>query len=104
MLRSAAKIIVPYLNGTNHPGVFSIATLCSTVTNLVLLLVLLPRMGLVGAAWAMTAGSFVGTAILVYSFARFSGLTLVQTWRPRAEDFAFLLEMWRGFRSKTAPR
>lgn len=104
VLRSTAKIIVPYLNGTNHPGVFSIATLCSTVTNLVLLLVLLPRMGLVGAAWAMTAGSFVGTAILVYSFRRFSGLTLLQTWRPRTEDFAFLLEMWHGFRSKTAPR
>jgi len=96
VLRSAAKIIVPYLNGTNHPGVFSIATLCSTVTNLVLLMILLPLMGLIGAAWAMTAGSFVGAAIMVSSFQRFSGLTLMQAWRPRVEDFAFFRELWRG--------
>lgn len=99
-LRSTTKIIVPYLNGTNHPGVFSIATLLGTVCNFGLLVVLLPRMGLNGAAWAMTGGALVSSAVLIVAFRRFSGLTLGQTWMPAAADWDVFVQSWEQLRRR----
>jgi O-antigen/teichoic acid export membrane protein len=49
-VRSISKLTISYFNGTNHPGVSSIAVVSGVITNLVLLAVLLPLMGLSGAA------------------------------------------------------
>jgi O-antigen/teichoic acid export membrane protein len=96
LLRSGSKVLMPYFMGLNRPAVCSWAVGLATAANLGTLIILLPIMGLPGAAWAMTAGYVVSTAILVAAFRRSSGMGLVDTWRPRREDVVFLLKALRG--------
>ena len=75
----------------------------ATVVNLGVLLLLLPVMGLPGAAWAMTTGYVVSTLVLAIAFRRASGMGFTETWLPRREDASFLLDVvrssMRGWRS-----
>ena len=64
--------------------------------NLITLLILLPVMGLSGAAWAMTTGYVVSTVFLVAAFNRATGMGLSETWRPRREDVSYLLDVIRN--------
>jgi len=68
------------------------------VTNVVLLMVLLPRIGLIGAAWALTGGYFLGGTVLVWAFRKQSGLPLTECWLPRRVDLIFVRNAWRGLR------
>lgn len=84
--RAASKVIIPYHNGTNRPGVVAWATVAGTAVNAGLLPVLLPSFELLGAAWAMTIGYVVSAVILVGAFHAHSGLSVAAVWRPRASD------------------
>jgi len=92
-VRAATKVLMPYFMGTDRPGVCSWAIGLGMVVNVLALLALLPLYGLAGAAWAMTLGYFTSSAILAVSFRIASGMTVMQTWRPRAEDRAVLRQV-----------
>ena len=94
-LRSGSKVLMPYFMGIDRPAVCSWAVGLATVVNLGVLLVLLPVVGLPGAAWAMTAGYVVSTLVLAITFRRASGLGFRETWLPRREDASFLLGVVR---------
>lgn len=95
-LRSGSKVLMPYFMGVDRPSVCSWAVGLATVVNLGVLLLLLPVMGLPGAAWAMTTGYVVSTLVLAIAFRRASGIGLTETWLPRREDAVFLLDLVRG--------
>jgi len=101
-VRSISKITIPYFNGTNHPGISSIAVVLGVATNLVLLAVLLPLMGLPGAAWAMTLGYFVSSFVLIKKFHSISSLTFIDVWKYKRKDITFLTDVMRKIQSKTA--
>lgn len=86
IVRCAYKVVVPYLAGTDRPGMASLAVGIGTTVNLVLLLVLLPTVGLTGAAIAMTVGYLVSSFILGLSFRPYSGIGFRQTWRFARAD------------------
>ncbi len=90
-VRCASKVFVPYLVGRNHPGIASVAVAAGMITNIATLWFLLPRIGLPGAAVAMTASFCVSSAFLVWSFVRISRIPLRNIWRFRRHDFSTLL-------------
>jgi O-antigen/teichoic acid export membrane protein len=91
-LRATSKILIPFFMGTDRPGVSSWAVAAGIVVNVVALLLLLPVIGLAGAAWAMTLGFLASSIVLVLSFRRVTGMGLAETWRPRAGDMARIAE------------
>ena len=73
------------------------------MVNVVVLVVLLPPMGLMGAAMAMTAGYLASGLILVFAFRSASGLSLRDAWAPRASDLALLVGVVRTIRRPRGP-
>jgi len=74
--RCAGKMFVPYLLGTNHPGVASISVAIGMSANILIMYFLLPVYGLSGAAISVSVASFISTALLTISFIHYSGLTI----------------------------
>jgi len=101
VIRCASKCLLPYFNGTNRPGIGSIATVVNLAVNLGLLIVLLPWLGLPGAAWAASVSYFACAAVLVYFFARSSGLKASELFFPRRSDWRDVRSYLRG---RSAPR
>jgi O-antigen/teichoic acid export membrane protein len=95
-LRSATKVLMPYFMGTDRPAICSWAVGTGLLVNLVALLVLIPALGLAGAAWAMTLGYLSSSLILALAFRRVSGQPPLDTWLPRRGDFTFLRESMRA--------
>lgn len=93
LLRSASKVIVPYLIGTDHPGIASISVGVGMLVNLGMLLLLLPRIGLSGAAIAVTAGYLAGAVVLLFWFSRLSGLGIGEIMAPRRSDIAYVITL-----------
>ncbi|RJP35712.1 MAG: hypothetical protein C4547_09165 [Phycisphaerales bacterium] len=92
VVRTASKVLVPYLNGTDRPEIVAIATVVGTVVNAAALLLLLPRIGLVGAAWSMSLGYIANAAIILWGFHAFSRMTVYSAWLPRRSDAQMLRE------------
>lgn len=99
-VRSISKITIPYFNGTNHPGISSIAVVSGVATNLAFLAILLPLMGLSGAAWAMTIGYFVSSFVLIKKFHSMSSLTFIDVWKYKRKDITLLTDVVRKIQSK----
>ena len=86
-MRSISKVFVPYLIGTNHPGIVSISVAVGALINLLIILILLPILGIMGAAIALVIGYFFSSIILLISFLRLSGISLFKTFRFRISDW-----------------
>ena len=91
-VRSICKVFVPFLLGTNRPGIASFSVATGTIVNLTLLLLLLPIMGLIGAAISMTISYFISSAILLISFWKLSGLSLTKIFRFGHTDWNLIIE------------
>jgi O-antigen/teichoic acid export membrane protein len=100
LVRCACKVFDTYLVGTNRPGAASTAVALGVGTNLAVLCLLLPALGLPGAALAMTAGYFVSSAMLALSFVRFSHMPLRDVCRFKRSDWSALARAFRGLRGR----
>jgi O-antigen/teichoic acid export membrane protein len=88
---STANVVVGYLTGIGRPGVASTINLVALAVNIGVNLVMIPILGIVGAA-AASLLSYSLTAILVTAAAaRASGSPLHQFWIPRGDDARFVL-------------
>jgi O-antigen/teichoic acid export membrane protein len=96
LIRSGSKVLMPYFMGVDRPQVCSWAIGAAVVANLLALMLLLPRVGLVGAAWAMTVGYATSAAILVWAFASATGMSAAETWLPRVSDLALVRGLLGG--------
>jgi len=90
IIRCAGKTLFPYFNGIDRPGIVSIATIFNLAANILLLVVLLPQYGLVGAAWAATGGYVVSTVFLCGTFTRLSAVPIRNILFVRRSDFDLL--------------
>lgn len=100
LIRCAGKGFEYYLLGTNHPGATSTAVAAAVVVNLGLLWYLMPRLGLVGAALAMTGSFVVQSAFVAWAFSRFSGKSQKEIWRFRRSDLDMLSRVVRSVRGR----
>lgn len=99
ILRCICKLFVPYFNGTNRPGISSLSTIFGLITNMIALLLLMPLLGTLGAAIAMSVGYLVSSIYLAICFKRLSKLSFLEIWRIRKPDyeiFARLINVIRG--------
>jgi O-antigen/teichoic acid export membrane protein len=96
LLHSGSKVLVAYFMGINRPSVCSWAVVSAVAANFAALLLLLPVVGLPGAAWAMTIGYLARTSVLVLSFRATTGRGFRETWAPRRADFELLVELVRS--------
>jgi O-antigen/teichoic acid export membrane protein len=95
-MHSGSKVLVAYFMGINRPAVCSWAVVSAVVANFVALMVLLPAIGLPGAAWAMTIGYAARTVVLVLSFRATTRAGFRETWLPRRADIALLKNLARS--------
>lgn len=93
IIRSSCKIFAPYFLGINKPGIVSLSSASSAISNLVALILLLPIWGLNGAAIAMVIGWGVGSMMLLNSFRNSSKLSFVDIWFPKKTDLNFFKSM-----------
>ena len=100
VVRSCGKVLVPYFLGTNHPGISSISVAIGAITNVAALWVLLPMIGLSGAAIGMTLGYLASSALLMVAFMRFSGLRAGEAWLPRRSDWGIVANAMKRVRQK----
>jgi O-antigen/teichoic acid export membrane protein len=97
LIRCACKVLVPYLANTNHPGQASLAVAIGLVVNLALLWLLMPIMGLMGAAVAMSASYVASSIVIVVCFNRLSGMGIRNIWRFRRSDWGIVKQAFRKF-------
>lgn len=95
LIRCTCKVFVPYLLGINRPGIVSISVAAGVAANIIALVVLLPAMGLSGAAIANGLGYLVGSYLLACGFVRYSGVRLSEVFRYQSSDFR-IMRPWTG--------
>ena len=88
--RGGANPMRSYFIGVDRPGVVSLSTGMQLLVNFLLIPVLYHRYGLVGAAWAATAGEVVGSLVLIIRFKMVSQTSYGQTWCWKRSDTAFI--------------
>lgn len=101
-IRATARVLVPYLLGTDHPGVASMGAAIGMVVNLLLLWVLLPRIGVMAIAVGLTVGYMASSLFLSIQFCRLSGLSAGAVWRPRKTDLDAVMNLLRGLIQRRA--
>lgn len=92
---SCGSIVISGLRGFGHPGLSTLARFSAAVVTGISLLVLLPRMGITGAAIASLIGYSVMLAIALVGFAKKRQLSLWRNYlRPQKRDL--LIPNWRS--------
>jgi O-antigen/teichoic acid export membrane protein len=89
---SAAWSSSGYLTGIGRPGLTSTISLVSLAVNVAVNLLLIPQLGIVGAALASLVSYTLSAIVLTAVAARFSGNRLDTLWVPRSSDVRFLFE------------
>jgi O-antigen/teichoic acid export membrane protein len=83
---SASAIVIRGLQGFGHPGLTTIARFASATVTGVALLVLLPRMGITGAAISSLIGYSVMLAVALIALIRRRHLGFWKYLRPQLRD------------------
>lgn len=83
---SLGGIVISGLNGFGHPGLSTIARVASAIVTVIALLVLLPRLGIEGAAIASLMGYSVMLIVALFWLVRQRSLGLWGYFRPRRGD------------------
>lgn len=90
LVRCVGKVFAPYLLGMGYPEMVSISVAIGAAVNVGTLWLLLPVIGLAGAASALVISYFVSSTVLTFFFVRFSGLSLRQTFQYAGSDWALI--------------
>jgi len=92
-----------------RPGIALALAAASTGINVPASLILVPRLGYVGGAWATAISYAAVSAVSAWIFVRLSGLPFRALWRIQAEDLAAYLRLarraagWAGLAPRTRP-
>lgn len=97
-LKGATNATTSYFIGVNRPGIVSMSVAVELVTNVVAMLLLYQKYGLVGAALASTVACVSSSLVLAVAFHSISGMAIGQMWRLRRSDLAPLSGLARRFR------
>jgi O-antigen/teichoic acid export membrane protein len=88
---SGANVVGSYLRGIGRPGLPSLVSLVALAVNIVANLVLIPRLGIVGAAAASLISYTLSSFSLSLIAARFTGTPVTGFWIPRASDVGLVV-------------
>lgn len=96
LLWSASKMLLAYFMSSDRPEVASWAIGIGIGANLLALLVLLPSLGIVGAAWAMAAGFGARALAAAIAFHTSSGIGIREAWLPGRRDIGQFRQLLRA--------
>lgn len=102
LIRCATKVIPAYLVGVGKPGQTSIAVGIGLVVNLILLYLLLPAIGLAGAALATAASHLTISVYFDWVFRKHSKLTRRKIWRFHRQDWSDIIHLFKRLRKRKA--
>ena len=85
--------ILSYFRGTDRPQLCSAAMWIGLAANVIAFLILYPRFGLIGSAWAMTIGLVLRSFMLTLMFTRTSKVSFWLTCIPQRSDLELV---WRS--------
>jgi len=88
---SGANVVGSYLRGIGRPGLPSLVSLVALAINIVANLVLIPRLGIVGAAAASFVSYTLSSLALSLIAAHFTGTPVTGFWIPRASDVGLVV-------------
>ncbi|MFQ5536429.1 MAG: polysaccharide biosynthesis C-terminal domain-containing protein [Gemmatimonadota bacterium] len=88
-------VLASVLAGVDRVGLNLAGSLVGLVVTVALDLLLIPRYGIAGAAWASSASYLATTAVAVAAFSRVGGIAPLRCMLVRPADFAFV---WRGLK------
>jgi O-antigen/teichoic acid export membrane protein len=97
---SVSKILTKYLAGIGRPILNSSASILALAVNAPLLLVLIPRYGINGAAAATSLAYILQTAFVVFSFARETGRPVRYCLFPRRADASVYRALWKSWKHR----
>jgi O-antigen/teichoic acid export membrane protein len=87
---STVITLAAYLAGIGRPQLNLLVAVAALVVTVTLDLVLIPRYGIVGAAWASTLSYVTTTILTARIFVKLSGASAVSLFWPTAEDVALV--------------
>ena len=93
---ACAGMYMTYFKAVNKPENCSWAFVLGIGVDVAVLLALYPKLGVAGAAWALTCGLIGRLALLAWLFRRATGAGFAQTWTPRRGDGATMLAALRN--------
>jgi len=100
VVRCVCKVFVPYIICTDRPGIASISVAVGMITNLLMLWLLLPTLGMIGAAMAMMGNNIVSSGFLFLAFAFFSKMRYRDIWRFSRQDWPDIRNIYHQFRGR----
>jgi O-antigen/teichoic acid export membrane protein len=95
LLLSISKVLTSDLAGRGRPQYGAISSLVSLMANVVLNLMLIPRWGINGAAVATSVSYSLATAIVITSFARLTGTSVLQLFAIQKQDVTIYRVLFR---------
>jgi O-antigen/teichoic acid export membrane protein len=100
---SLGKVMSADLAGRGKPELSSIFAFCSLAVTLILDVLLIPRMGIRGAALASSAAYFLDTALLALALKRELGVTWEFLFMPTRTEFASYPQAWLRCKARFWP-
>jgi O-antigen/teichoic acid export membrane protein len=99
---SVTNVISAYVAGVGRPGLNAMVSLLGVAVTVPLDLLLIPRLGISGAALASTLSYSISTIATLVVFSRIGATSLTSALRPRRSDISMLTTFLQGLRSKDA--
>jgi len=93
----SGSIVISGLRGFGYPGLSTTARFSSALVTAIALPILLPRLGITGAAIASLFGYSVMLSVALFGFIKKRQLSLWNCLRPRRQDVLFA--HWRSLRA-----
>jgi Na+-driven multidrug efflux pump len=80
------KVLAAYLAGAGQPRLFLVVSVSSLAVTIVLDLLMIPTLGIAGAATASSASYVTAAAVMLWVFRRTTGVSFRQTLILTSED------------------
>jgi len=87
------RILNSRLTGMGKPQVAIYTFVPALIVNFILNLILLPRYGGIGAAWATNASYAVGSIAFLFAYARITQMSIIDIFTYRKSDFYFFRDI-----------
>ena len=88
---SLAKVVGAFVVGIGRPEIDSYVSVGALIVNIIANLILIPRLGIVGAAAASLISYSLTSLLLTLAAARFTTTSVADFWVPRASDVRFVV-------------
>jgi len=90
VVRGGTRVLLHFHLGVGRPGTNSVIRVGALAVNVLLCLILIPKLALIGASVAFVAGALVELGMFAWSFRRITGIGLRQTLVPTPDDVRFM--------------